>query len=387
MAKGRGTMTERSPGVWRLRVYVGRDGNDGPIQVSRTFRGGRRAAQAELARFVTDVADRGAPVTSDVTVGELLDRWIEFVTPLREPGTVRGYRSHVVRAKTALGQVKLAKLTAQHLDRAYSAWLAEGLSPTTVHHVHGVMSAALRQAVRWQVTLRAATESAQPPPARPKPVRAVDPSVVRRLIAAADGSDQPVLAATISLAAATGCRRGELCGLRWPDLDPAGVLHVRHSLKHGLDGRAVELRDTKTHQERKIALDEFALTALRAHRSRAEAWADQAGVNVRPDGYILSFDPTGGCPVKPDTITRQFETLTKKVGVTLRFHDLRHFTATQLLGANVDPRTVAGRLGHADPSTTMRVYAGFLQEHDREAAQIIGRLLSGPMAAEGTSGP
>jgi integrase len=165
------------------------------------------------------------------------------------------------------------------------------------------------------------------------------------------------------------------------------VLHVRHSLKHGLNRGAVELRDTKTHQERKIALDEFAMAVLSTHQSRAEVWADQAGVPRRADGYILSYDPTGTCPVKPDTITRQFQSLTKKVGVRLRFHDLRHFTATQLLGANVDPRTVAGRLGHADPSITMRVYAGFLQERDREAAQIMGRLLTGPRDAEDTSEP
>lgn len=378
MAKGRGTMVERSPGVWRLRVFVGRDAKDRPIQVSRTFRGGRRAAQAELARFVTEVADHGAPVTPDISVGELLDKWIEFVTPLREPGTVRGYKSHVQRAKATLGSVKLTKLTAQHLDRAYSSWLADGLSPTTVHHVHAVISAALRQAVRWQVIPRAVTESAEPPPARPKPVRPTDPGVIRTLIAAAEEDEQPVLAAAISLAAATGCRRGELCGLRWPDLNPAGVLHVRHSLKHGLDGRAVELRDTKTHQERKIALDDFALAILRTHRSRAETWASEAGVYLDASGFILSLDPTGICPLKPDTLTRQFDRLTRKVGVRLRFHDLRHFTATQLLGANVDPRTVAGRLGHADPSITMRVYAGFLEERDREAAQILGRLLSGP---------
>jgi integrase len=144
-------MVERSPGVWRLRVYAGRDASDGSIQVIRTFRGGRRAAQAELARFVTEVADRGEPVTSDVTVAELLDRWIEFVTPLREPGTVRGYKSHVQRAKATLGHVKLTKLTPTLGPRLLRLAGRRPLSPTTVHHVHAVLSAALRQAVRWQV--------------------------------------------------------------------------------------------------------------------------------------------------------------------------------------------------------------------------------------------
>jgi hypothetical protein len=63
MATGRGTMVERSPGVWRLRVYLGRDAKQRPIQTSRTFRRGRRAPQEELARFVTELADKGAPVT------------------------------------------------------------------------------------------------------------------------------------------------------------------------------------------------------------------------------------------------------------------------------------------------------------------------------------
>jgi integrase len=310
----------------------------------------------------------------------LLDKWIEFITPVREPGTVRGHRCHAKRAKALIGDVKLTRLTAQHLDRAYSALLAEGLSPTTVHHVHATLSAALRQAVRWDVIPTPVTDRALPPPARPKPVRAVDPSVVRNLIASVEKGGKPVLAAVIALAAATGCRRGELCGLRWMDLDPSGLLHVRHSLKHGLDHRVVELRDTKTHQERRVSLDSFALAVLTKHRQRVEEWATEIGVGLRPDCYMLTLDPTGIAPLKPDTVTHQFDTLTRKAGVKLRFHDLRHFTATQLLGANIDPRTVAGRLGHADPAITMRVYAGLLQERDREAAQIMGQLLSGPVA-------
>ena len=64
-------------------------------------------------------------------------------------------------------------------------------------------------------------------------------------------------------------------------------------------------------------------------------------------------------------------------GVKVRFHDLRHFSATQLIGAGVDVRTVAHRLGHADPSTTLRVYAHALAQRDREAAAILGRLVAG----------
>ena len=59
----------------------------------------------------------------------------------------------------------------------------------------------------------------------------------------------------------------------------------------------------------------------------------------------------------------------------VRLHDLRHFTATQLIGAGVDVRTVAGRLGHSDPSLTLRVYSHVIEERDRAAAAILGRVL------------
>jgi integrase len=59
----------------------------------------------------------------------------------------------------------------------------------------------------------------------------------------------------------------------------------------------------------------------------------------------------------------------------VRLHDLRHFQATELIAAGVDVRTVAGRLGHADPSTTLRVYAAFMEPADQGAAKVIGRLL------------
>ena len=373
--EGRGTMHERTPGAWRLRVYAGRNSKGEPVQVSRTFHGGKRQAETALAQLVAEVEAQGAPLSGTTTVGELLDRWLEYLTPLREPGTIRGYATHVRRIKPVLGQIKVAKLTAQHLDRAYRDWLASGLSPTTVHHCHAVLANALRQAVRWGTIPRAVTDNASPPPLRARPSRAVEPETVRKLIAAAE-EDYPVLAAAIALAAITGGRRGELCGLRWSDLDPAGVLHVRRAVKHGIGKGELIVGPTKTHQERRVALDAPSLAILANHRARVGGWVAQAEVDLDPDAYILSHDPTGRTPEKPDTITAAFRSLTKREGVTLRFHDLRHFSASQLIGAGVDVRTVAGRLGHADATTTLRVYSAFLEQRDREAAAVLGALVA-----------
>jgi integrase len=133
-----------------------------------------------------------------------------------------------------LGSIRLDKLTAEHLDRAYAAWLADGLSSTSVHHTHVVLATALHQAVRWGRINRAVTDLAEKPSLSAIDVKATDPAVVRRLVTEAE-KDYPILAAAIALAAVTGCRRGELCGPQWSDLDEAGVLHVRRAVKHGID--------------------------------------------------------------------------------------------------------------------------------------------------------
>ncbi len=83
-----------------------------------------------------------------MTVTELLDRWLEYLTPLREPGTIRGYRQHSKAITVAVGSVQVSKLNAQQLDRAYRTWLGQGRAARTVRQRHAIMSSALHQAQR-----------------------------------------------------------------------------------------------------------------------------------------------------------------------------------------------------------------------------------------------
>jgi integrase len=374
-------MTERSPGVWWLRAYSGRNSAGKPVQVSRTVHGGKRLAQAELARLVAEVAERGeqaVPFSRALTVSDLLDRWLEYLTPLREPGTIRGYRQHAKAIKGAFGSVPVSKLNAQHLDRAYRAWVGQGRAARTVRQRHAIMSSALHQARRWGLVTRAVTDLVSPPAIHSRPQAATDPAVVRRLIDAAERSN-PVLATAIALAAVTGARRGEVCGLRWSDVDAAGVLHIRRAVKHAIDPRQLVIGAIKTHSERRVSMDELALAVLATHWERAEHAAELVGAALSPDAYVLSLDPSGAEPMRPDSLGGAFRRLARQQGAELRFHDLRHFSATRLIGAGVDGRTVAGRLGHADASTTLRVYAHALEQRDQAAAGVLGGLLFKPL--------
>jgi integrase len=358
-------------------VFIGTDPVTGnPRQATRTFRGSKKQADTALAEFVRDLT-KGAVTSDSSTVSEFLERWLDHISSSRSPTTIRDYRGKIKRIDHKLGNVRLSRLTAQHLDRAYRDWLDEGLHPTSVHHLHSLLSAALNQAVKWSVVPEAVTRKASPPPLRVGPKTVPTPETVLRLIAGAEERGQPILAAAIAIAATTGARRGELLAVCWSDVDlDAGLLHIRRVIKHA-DGPGWVVGATKTHAQRRIALDGFSVEVLRRHLDAAGQRAHDAGVDLDPGGYVFTFDPTGETPMKPDSLGQAFGRLCAKEGLAdVSLHTLRHFSASVLVASGRDVRTIAGRLGHADATTTLRVYSHMIEGRDRDAAEFIGSLFA-----------
>jgi integrase len=308
------------------------------------------------------------------TVGELFDAWLAHVDGRLEVATVIGYRSAVRQLRPIVGALKLGALTAADLDAAYAA-LRVDRSAQTVHRYHRVVHAALRQAVRWGWLAANPAEAASPPRLRRRRIKPPSAAEVVRLIDAARSSGSPDLAVALRILVATGMRRGELCGLRWRDVDLAGcVIRVEASVVHGETG-LVE-KDTKTHAARRLSLDHGTIAVLRAHRADCEQRARAIRGVLADSAFVVSDRADGSSPWRPNRLTQAFARLRSGLGLAhVRLHDLRHFQATELIAAGVDVRTVAGRLGHADPSTTLRVYAAFMEPADQGAARVIEALL------------
>lgn len=380
-----GTMRERSPGVWQLRAYLGRDPLTGnPVQKARTFRGTESAAKKALARLVTEADDNKFNRTT-ATVGQLLDRWLKNAK--LKPSTRRDYDSaieHVIRP--ALGDVRVARLRADALDGWYQQWLTEIVTPankktgrsavrrsaSTVRKYHSIIHTALRQAVKWDWIDKNPADNASPPRVKAPAMNAPTPDDIQLLVADARDHD-PVLATAIMLAALTGARRGELVALRWSDVKP-GRLVISRSIAV-VKGTRHE-GDTKTHQVRVIGLDPLAEGVLEVRRQEMEDLSAEADSPLVADPYVLSYRADGAEPVNPDTLTGGFRRCAKRVGLPHHFHELRHFMITTGLAAGVDLRTMAGRAGHADASVTARIYAHVLEAQDQTAAAILGRALS-----------
>ena len=272
----------------------------------------------------------------------------------------------------------LKTITPRSLDELYRRLgQKKGRSASTVHHFNRLLRAAFNQAVRWEMLDRNPATNATPPQPGNHEAEPPSPAAVRQVLDAAASSQNPENALMFRLIAATGCRRGELCGLRWSDVDlERGLVVLRESVAQ-LGAELFE-KDTKAHQMRTVALDPGTTDLLRDHRDQMEARADLCGVELPARAFVFSDDPAGKTPVPPDRLTQAWRRIADSVGVDARLHDLRHLQASLLLDAGESVTTVAARLGHRDTSTTLRVYAHLMPGADGRAAEIVGGMFEVP---------
>jgi integrase len=282
--------------TWQVIVHAGHD----PITGKRRHLTGtaptKRDAQALRARLLNQVNQGRRPAT-DATVAQLLARWLEVADPAwstRSPTRA----TSTAPSSPPSGQVPLRRLDTAALDRFYTTLRARGGvgvrgAAGGGHRAAGPRDPAPRAGPGGPLGWLSANPAALASPPRPGPadLRPPTPQEVSRLLAAAYAAD-PDFAVLLWLAAATGARRGELCALRWSNVDVAAgeLVIVRNLIVRG--GQLVE-KDTKTHAARRIALSDDSVALLAEHRRRCTERAQACDASLAAGAYVFSFDPAG----------------------------------------------------------------------------------------------
>jgi integrase len=248
------------------------------------------------------------------------------------------------------------------------------MSARTIRQIHSILSGAFAAAVRWEWLDRSPVSSARLPKARPRSPATPSPATVAAVIKAAREANLDLLALYVWLAAITGARRGELCGLQWADIDlDSGIVHIAYSY-FVRSGQRVR-KDTKTHQDRHLAIDPVTAAMIAVQKRETESRLSEAGVTLPQNAYIFAGDPLGSVPWNPDWVSHKIAEVASNAGVSLNIKALRHYTASQLLAGGIDLRNTAARLGHGGGgATTLRHYADPVSEVDRRAAAYLAQL-------------
>jgi integrase len=395
-------------GRYQIRLFGGQDpvtgkqvmltgsaeDEDGAIKLRDKFR--RQVAEATSAR-------------TSVTLGYLLDEWLAGHQV--EETTRTSYRVAIEKfLKPAVGDTSLSRL-AQLGSRPFEQLYAElrvcrrrckgrqfiehrtdrehkcdkrcaphqcrPLSVSSVRECHAVLSGALSAALRWGwIAVNPLEAVKRPRQQHPQP----DPPSTEeaaRIVSAAWEQDTD-WGTFVWLTFITGARRGELLGLAWEHLDlSAALLTIRRNLVRQ-NGQTV-IKATKTHQMRIVNLDPETVAILTAHKQLAARQCAEIGTTLDEDSFVFSYAPDHRRHCDPDAITHRYAKMTADLGIDTHLHALRHYSATELIAAGVDVRTVAGRLGHGGGgATTLRVYAAWLAAADKSAAGLLASRLPKP---------
>jgi integrase len=237
------------------------------------------------------------------------------------------------------------------------------LSPRTVRHIAFLMHDSFESAVRWDLLPANPMDRVVLPKAEKKDIRALDKQGLSQLLGAVRGTSLfPLFVA----AASTGCRRGELLALEWQDIDfQTGIMTISKSLEQTKSG--LRVKSTKSGKVRRFPLPSVALRVLSQH-GQNQPRENPLEPNRKNLGLV--FCSPEGDYYKPDQISSKVAEIMAKAGLRgISLHSLRHTHASQLLSEGVPIPTVSKRLGHANPTITLKLYSHALESDELAAAQ------------------
>ncbi len=325
-----------------------------------------------------------------ITVKKYLEGWLAGLPTRLRPSTIDSYRRCLQYVYPTLGGRRLDSLRPEDLDGLYASLLAtgcrqsdRGLSPRTTRYVHNVLRAALADAVKKGSLSRNIADLADPPRAkdcRPPEAKFWQPDELSRFLRLTH--DEP-LGALFRVAGLCGLRRGEVCGLRWQDVDlDKAEIRIRHTVivvrEPGAPDGGLRFSTPKTDRgKRTIDLDAGTVSALRTEWKRQAEHRLAMGAGWSNEHDLVFVQPDGS-PLDPESVGQVFNRRAARHGLPrIAFHGLRHSHVAHLIAAGESPHLIAQRLGHHSASFSLDRYGHLLDRAGSQAASAVAALIDG----------
>ena len=403
--QGAGTIEKRGKNVWRIRFNLGRDPITGKYRYSpwRTVHGTKAVALAASAQYRNELVSGIRTDGNKLTFGEYAKSFCDqrrAAGTLAE-GTLRHDKDQVRILNTYLEKVLLREIDKPTVRNLKAALMKEGRKPTAVRRCMVMLHQILDEAVEDDLLIvNPVTKRMLPKAERPE-ARFLDYEEIQQLLKALSSQEQEaqrleqthretkprkehrfeknkasaallrsrIMAVRIALA--SGCRLGEILGLEWQhvNVDDSTIKIVQQNTLYGIS----EPKTDKS--KRTVTLDTQTMELMQTWKLKQAEFLLLLGIEQGKNTPVIA-DMVGGyhCSRNFSHWWRRFR---NHYGFEdLKFHQLRHTHATLLIGEKADIKTVQGRLGHAQASTTLDLYAGVIPAKDKEAADIVGSILA-----------
>ena len=315
-----------------------------------------------LDELRAELKKAGSVAPRDLTVADVIsDLLAHPPASWKSPITLINKKNQAARIASALGKVKVARLTVTQVERFLEDAAAEGLSADTLRRLRWMLQLAIRRAERDGKAARNVAALAEVPAAPRRQSKSMNLEQIRALL----GLDLTAWwRAYITVALMCGLRPGELLGLRWEDVDfKAGVIRVRKCLKALPDPvtgkRVLVLETLKTERsKRTIRMPRQVVAVLLALRKEQATARLKLGTLYDIRGLAIVFGDGAGAPKWPQDVWKQFRTLCGRAGIGEHWtpREQRHSFVSVLSDAGVDIEQIADAVGHVNSTITKAVY-------------------------------
>ena len=380
--QGDGTIRKRSDGRWEARIIIGHK-NDGSPMYKSAFAKTQKSALKQLHQLIDLYRDVDLTEECRMTLGEWLDKWLDeyMIFTIRE-STLDSYRAMVKnQVKPFIGGKQIASLTTADMQKFYNKIKKEGrvrehpihgktLADSMVRGIHMMLHEALDTAVKERLIAKNPTNGTTVPKCNYPEKQILGDSQLDTFLEAIKGEEY--WDAFFYVEVMTGLRRGEICGLKWQDINfEENKLQVKRSVSVKKGG-GVSIGETKT---------ETGVRCIQMPPSVAELLKSKKQTAITEWVFPNFMHPEQ--PISPATAYRKLKIILKHAGLPLiRFHDLRHTFATHATHGGVDPKTLAGILGHTNASFTLDTYTHVTSDMQKAASNIVGNIMQNIMIKE-----
>ncbi len=380
--QGDGTIRKRSDGRWEARIIIGHK-NDGSPMYKSAFAKTQKSALKQLHQLLDLYRDVDLTEECRMTLGEWMDKWMDeyMIFAIRE-STLDSYRAMVKnQVKPFIGNKRLASLTTADMQKFYNKIKKEGrvrehpihgktLADSMVRGVHMMLHEALDMAVKERLLAKNPTNGTTIPKCNYPEKQILGDNQLETFLEAIKG--QEYWGDFFYVEVMTGLRRGEICGLKWQDIDfEESKLHVKRSVSVKRGG-GLNIGETKT---------ETGVRCIQLPPSVAELLKNRKQTAITEWVFPNFMHPEP--PINPNSAYRKLKVILKNAELPLiRFHDLRHTFATHATQGGVDPKTLAGILGHTNASFTLDTYTHVTSDMQKSASAIVGNMMKNIMIKE-----
>ena len=380
--QGDGTIRKRSDGRWEARIIIGHK-NDGSPMYKSAFAKTQKSALKQLHQLIDLYRDVDLTEDSRMTLGEWLDKWLDeyMIFTIRE-STLDSYRAMVKnQVKPFIGGKQISSLTTADIQKFYNKIKKEGrvrehpihgktLADSMVRGVHMMLHEALDTAFKERLIAKNPTNGTTVPKCNYPEKQILGDNQLETFLEAIKGHEY--WCDFFYVEVMTGLRRGEICGLRWQDINfEENKLQVKRSVSVKKGG-GVSIGETKT---------ETGVRCIQMPPSVAELLKSKKQTAITEWVFPHFLHPEQ--PISPASAYRKLKVILKNAELPLiRFHDLRHTFATHATQGGVDPKTLAGILGHTNASFTLDTYTHVTSDMQKSASAVVGSMMQKIMIKE-----